>query len=368
MRSSARAQASRADGQRFERGLGVAVGLAPSRSRRRRARRRRRGGRFRRISISLISARRFSANSAGASSSSARSAVTSVTRASMVAICEAALCLAVLPFGALGGDRLHAAVGQFGLARQRLRFGAHLRGEAAMAVDLAANGGEPAFRSRGSAAARPARRRRSHARLRPRCDRRRDGVWASVSADLRAAWRLISRSVVGMALARGIGLALRGTPGLAGGGLGGGRRLQFGLGVFQRLPLGGGVGAGLLQLVFDIDQARAFGETPRGAGRRMRGGDKTVPAPDVAFQRHQPLAGLQLRHQFRAALLRRRRRSARRRRASSDGASTWAASASTPAGSDGSSKLAPALVQRIGADGSTGASRSSPSTAPIAFS
>ena len=53
-------------------------------------------------SISLISARRFSANSAGALSSSARSAVTSVMRASRVAICEAALCLAVLPLGALG--------------------------------------------------------------------------------------------------------------------------------------------------------------------------------------------------------------------------------------------------------------------------
>ena len=108
----------------------------------------------------------------------------------------------------------------------------------------------------------------------------------------------------GMAFARRIGLALRGPPGLAGGGFGGGGRLQFGLGVFQRLPLGGGVGAGLFQLVFDIDEARAFGETPRGAGRRVRRRDKTVPAPDIAFQRHQPLAGLQLRHQFSAALLR----------------------------------------------------------------
>jgi hypothetical protein len=96
----------------------------------------------------------------------------------------------------------------------------------------------------------------------------------------------------GMALARRIGFALRGTPGFAGGGLGGGRRLQFGLGVFQRLPLVRGVGAGLFQLVFDIDEARAFGETPCGAGRRVRSRDKTVPAPDVAFQRHQPLAGL----------------------------------------------------------------------------
>ena len=53
--------------------------------------------------------------------------------------------LAVLPFAALGHDRLQPAVGEFGLARQRLRFGAHLRGEAAMAVDLGADGGEPGF-------------------------------------------------------------------------------------------------------------------------------------------------------------------------------------------------------------------------------
>ena len=36
----------------------------------------------------------------------------------------------------------------------------------------------------------------------------------------------------------------------------------------------------------------------------MRRRDKTVPAPDVAFQRNQPLAGLQLGDQFAAALLR----------------------------------------------------------------
>ncbi len=56
------------------------------------------------------------------------------------------------------------------------------------------------------------------------------------------------------------------------------------------------------------------------------------------------------------------------RRASSAGASTWAASGSTPSGKAGSPSVTPALVQRIGADGSTGASRSSPSAAPIAFS
>ena len=53
----------------------------------------------------------------------------------------------------------------------------------------------------------------------------------------------------------------------------------------------------------DIDQPRPLGQPPRGAGRRVGGRDKSVPAPDVAFERHQPLAGLQLRYQFRAALL-----------------------------------------------------------------
>ncbi len=49
--------------------------------------------------------------------------------------------LAVLPFAALGQDRLQPAVGEFGLARQRLRLGADLCGEAAMAVDVGANRG-----------------------------------------------------------------------------------------------------------------------------------------------------------------------------------------------------------------------------------
>ena len=225
-----------------------------------------------------------------------------------------------------------------------------------------------AFRCRGSAATRPARRRRSHARLRPRLRSAARRLWASVSADLRAAWRLISRSVVAWRsraasasrwAARQASRAALSAAAAA---------FSSASAVFQRLALGGGVDAGLLQFVLDIDQARALGETPRGAGRRMRGGDKAVPAPDVAFGRHQPLAGLELRHQFRAALLRhdadlrqaarqlgRRlrhgRRAARRRRAAPD-----------------RRRSTPALVQRIGAEGSTGASRSSPSAAPSAFS
>ena len=220
----------------------------------------------------------------------------------MVAICEAALCLAVLPFGPLGQDRLHAAVGQFGLARQRLRFGAYLRCEAAMTVDVGANGGEPGF---GVEARRQFGQRRRGALMRA------IGLGAvGVEAAVRFGQRRFPRGVAidlalgsGMTFARGIGLALRGTPRIARGGLGGGCGLQFGFGGFQRLTLGGGVDAGLLKFVFDIDQPRALGQTPRRAGRRVGGGDKAVPAPDVAFRRHQPLAGFQLRHQLRAALL-----------------------------------------------------------------
>ena len=211
--------------------------------------------------------------------------------------------LAILPVGALGHDRLHAAVGEFGLARQRLRLGTHLRCEPAMALDVGANGGKPrlgvvGWRQFGQCGSGALVRGFSFAAI---------GGEAGVGFGQRRSARGVAVDFAlggGMAFARGIGLALRGPPGLAGGRLGGGRRLQFGLGVFQRLPLGGGVGAGLFQFVFDIDKPRPFGETPGGAGRGVGGRDKTVPAPDVALQRHQPLAGLQLRHQLRAALLR----------------------------------------------------------------
>ena len=210
--------------------------------------------------------------------------------------------LAVLPLVAFGEDRLHAAVGEFRLARQRLRLGAHLGGEAAMALDVGADGGKFGF---GLKARRQLGQRRIGALMR--------GVGLAAvggKAAMGFGQRRFARGVAvdlalgrGMAFARGIGLALRGAPGLAGGGLRARCHLQFGLGVFQRLPLGGGVGAGLLQFVLDIDQARAFGQAPRGAGRCVGGRHKAVPAPDVAFERHQPLAGLELRHQFRAALL-----------------------------------------------------------------
>jgi len=90
---------------------------------------------------------------------------------------------------------------------------------------------------------------------------------------------------VGVLLAGGIGFALGGADGFARGALGGGRGLQFGFGVLQRLTLGDGIRAGLLDLGFDIDKTCALGETARCAGRCMGGCNEAVPAPQVAFTR-----------------------------------------------------------------------------------
>ena len=52
---------------------------------------------------------------------------------------------------------------------------------------------------------------------------------------------------------------------------------------FDRLARGFG-------LAHEIAEAVLFGETTRGGGRRVGRGDETVPAPEIAFERHQPLA------------------------------------------------------------------------------
>jgi len=88
---------------------------------------------------------------------------------------------------------------------------------------------------------------------------------------------------IGMAFARGIGLALCGTPRIARGGFGSRRSLQLGLGGFQRLTLGARIEAGLIEFGFEFDQPRTLGKPPRRTGRRVGCGDKPIPAPDVAF-------------------------------------------------------------------------------------
>ncbi len=107
---------------------------------------------------------------------------------------------------------------------------------------------------------------------------------------------------VGVALARGVRLALGAAPALAPGLFGRRRSLQFGFGDFLIQATGLRVGPGVLQLGLDVDQARALGQPSRRAGRRMRCGDKAVPAPQVAFRRDQPLAALQLRSEVRPLL------------------------------------------------------------------
>ncbi len=55
------------------------------------------------------------------------------------------------------------------------------------------------------------------------------------------------------------------------------------------------LGAHVCELGLDVGKPVAAGEAARRRGRRVRGDGETVPAPQVAFRRHQPLAGLQLR-------------------------------------------------------------------------
>ena len=275
--------------------------------------------------------------------------------------------LAVLPIVALGQNRLDAAIGKLRLAGQRLCLGADLRGKPAMAVDLGADRSKLAL---GVEACRQFEKRCGGVLMRALGLHAVGGEAAARFGQRRAARGMTVDLALGrrMTLARGIGLALGGAPGFPRGSLGCCGSLLVGLSRLQCLPLGGGIEAGLFEFVLDVDETGALGQPACRAGRGMRSGDKAVPAPDVAFQRHQPLAGLELRHQLGAAFLGDDADLGGPRHDSSAGACTWLASASTPSGSAGSWPVALALVQRIGADGSTGASRSSPSTAPIAFS
>ncbi len=151
-------------------------------------------------------------------------------------------------------------------------------------------------------------------------------------------------------------------------GLGVARRIEGGLRGLQGAALVFDLCAGARQFAVDLGKAAALRQPPGGAGRCVRGRDKAVPAPQVAVARNQPLAGLERRSKpdTRLALdhadlrqpagkLRRRLDVARERRR-------------RPSGSAGSPASAVTLLQCIGEDASTGASRSSPSAAPSAFS
>ena len=88
------------------------------------------------VSISPISAWRWAANFSGAWSSSARSVVACFgALADGFDLCGG-LVLALAPFGAFADDRLQATVGELGIARDRLRFDAHLGERRAVLCDV----------------------------------------------------------------------------------------------------------------------------------------------------------------------------------------------------------------------------------------
>ena len=216
--------------------------------------------------------------------------------------------LAGLPFVTFGRYRLQAAVRKLGFARQRLRFRAHLRRKPAMAIDLGPHLAELRF----GVEARRQLAKRGGRGFMGGGDFRAVAGQAVVGFGQRGAARRVAVDLAlgaGMTFARGVGLALRRAPGVArlalgrggcGDGLtGGGDRL---LGRLQRLPPLGHFRARALDLALDIGKTRALGEAARRAGRGVGRGHEAVPAPDVAFQRYQPLAGLEMCDQFRAAL------------------------------------------------------------------
>ena len=135
-------------------------------------------------------------------------------------------------------------------------------------------------------------------------------AWASARADAARGDAVELALGGGVAVAGGVGLALRRAPAAAGGVLGLPRRRHFRFGHGHRLPARIEVGAHDAQLRLDVGEAVAAGEAACRPGRRIGGDGEAVPAPQIALLRHQPLAGLEL-----AGDARRRRRGRRRRSA-----------------------------------------------------
>ena len=96
-----------------------------------------------------------------------------------------------------------------------------------------------------------------------------------------------------VALACRIGLALTIAPLVAGGGFCSRGCGYLGGGGLDRLAPAVEFGAGGLQLRFNIGETIALGEPARRASRRIGGNGKTVPAPQIAFARYEPLARLE---------------------------------------------------------------------------
>ncbi len=205
----------------------------------------------------------------------------------------------LLPGGALAGDCLQPAVGKLGLARDRLRLAPDLGERAAVAGDHFFDVGELAVEIGG-------RRQGGECCLGFMAPRHRlvaagDGALPcflecgnarGVAADLALGG--------GMVFARGIGRV----PGLAQ--VLARLRLRRNRGRERRF--GGDRDAALVfdltargnQFAFDRFEPAALGEPARRAGGGVGGDGKTVPAPQIAIARDEPLAGLEHRRKARA--------------------------------------------------------------------
>ena len=189
--------------------------------------------------------------------------------------------------------------GELGFARDRLRLTAQFGAGSALARDHRVDSGELVLDSaaagkRGQRLLPPRRARRRFRRVRanalPRLLERRNA--RRIAADLPLGG--------GVLLARRIGRVLGLAPAVA--------RLRFGcdgggerrFGSLDDTAFAFDLGARGRKFAFDRLQPAAFGEPARRAGRRMGGDGKTVPAPEIAFARNQPLAWLEHRGQARS--------------------------------------------------------------------
>ena len=277
--------------------------------------------------------------------------------------------LALAPGLPLAGDGLQAMIGKFGLARERLRLDPHFGAGAALARDGFVDRGKLVLRSStaggsaASACSASSRAALASSRLAPmRC-------LASVSAERRAALRLISRSAAAWSSRAASVQVLRLAPAA--------RALRFRL----RPPRRRRLRRASTAWRFVSTSLRAAASSPSIACRRPRSASRRAApvgacaATAKPSQRQKSPSGETSLWPGLSSVAARRAPSARAttpiwasRRASSGGALTYSESAVTPSGSAGSDGSSAAPAQRIGADSPTGASRSSPKAAPSAFS
>ena len=274
---------------------------------------------------------------------------------------------AVAPGLPVAADGVEPAVGELGLARQRLRLGAHLGKLRALAFDLGADVGELAFQVRRRRQFGQARFRRCSRRPAPRRGRRSAGSWprsgpkcAPCCAPFRARpWRAVRARCRPRAArcANARGRRLR--P----------RRLRSAPIARPRRPCAcrrascarRRVRASMSERRLRCARRRA---APVGACASAAKPSQRQRSPSRETRRWPGLS----RHASRAPSARSTTPIWARRRDSSGGACTNWASDCAPSGSAGSDGSIAAPIQRMAWLWSTGASRSSPSAAPSAIS